>query len=321
MQEAHQDMPARAAFFRKEIDGTQTLFWPQYFYRSWGDPTNAWGGGSYGAPFPAETSLDDAVRDVFRDTKGAAFFEAKLGAGEFHPRMWRPAPPGQTSGYTKEILETAQVVSLLTKDMCEVFETLEPIPGNRPAHGHRIRQLLLLACMEVESAWSAVLRVNGHPGERWTTRDYVKLLKPMRLDAYSVRLSRYPDWPELRPFRGWDPLRATKSLPWYEAYNESKHNREVNLDKATLGHMIDAVAAAFIMLNSQFGTPVFPGGALKTADFPEFLINCDPASDKEFSYIPDARWRIHIPVPYPFEPPARPAERVCERCGTAIPAP
>ena len=39
----------------------------------------------------------------------------------------------------------------------------------------------------------------------------------------------------------------------YAAYNEVKHDREVNFKRATLRHAIEAVAACVVMLAAQFG--------------------------------------------------------------------
>jgi hypothetical protein len=46
---------------------------------------------------------------------------------------------------------------LLTK-MQDVFETVEPGELNLQTYGHKIRELLLLAAMEVEASWAAALK-------------------------------------------------------------------------------------------------------------------------------------------------------------------
>ena len=93
-------------------------------------------------------------------------------------------------------------------------------------YGHKIRELLLLACMEVESSWTAVLKINEYGKGRLTTQDYVKLLSPMYLDRYWVNLPSYK-YPSIKPFEGWD-AEDPKPSPchWYHAYNQTKHDRE-----------------------------------------------------------------------------------------------
>lgn len=53
------------------------------------------------------------------------------------------------------------------------FQTVEPTSANQSTYGHRVRELLLISCMEVEASWAAVLRENGHVRTRYTTTDYV----------------------------------------------------------------------------------------------------------------------------------------------------
>jgi len=52
---------------------------------------------------------------------------------------------------------------ILLDKLAVVFQTIEPTMGNQAAFGHLVRELLLIACMEVETTWSAVLRESGYP--------------------------------------------------------------------------------------------------------------------------------------------------------------
>ena len=119
--------------------------------------------------------------------------------------------------------------------------------------GHKIRDVLVLACMEVESAWSAVLHANGFQKDRMTTNDYVKLCVPMLLSDFTILSSQFPVIEPIRPFSGWDDANPTESLPWYSAYNKTKHSRERNFPEATLEHAIHAVGAVLVMMCAQFG--------------------------------------------------------------------
>jgi hypothetical protein len=140
--------------------------------------------------------------------------------------------------------------------MLTLFRTVEPVPANNKVYGHEIRHLLLLACMEVESGFAAVLRANGYPPGRshWTTKDYVKLQKAMLIGQLSVQLRRYPSYPPLSPFRSWNASSPSQSLAWWAAYNATKHNREGEFSQGNLSHAIHAIAATVIMLFAQFGT-------------------------------------------------------------------
>ena len=92
-----------------------------------------------------------------------------------------------------------------------------------------------------------------HRKDRFSTNDYHKLYSVLKLDEYQLSLRRYPHYPELCPFFGWNASKPTGSLAWYNAYNEVKHDREGAFDKATLEHVISAVGACVIMVASQFG--------------------------------------------------------------------
>ena len=60
-------------------------------------------------------------------------------------------------------------MKLLLAKMQDIFETVEPSPSNLQTYGHKIRELLLLAAMEVEASWAAVLKANGYAGGSFTT--------------------------------------------------------------------------------------------------------------------------------------------------------
>ncbi len=144
-----------------------------------------------------------------------------------------------------------QLVSLMHK-LTEICQTVHPAPSNFAAYGHEIRNLLILACTEVEMHWRGVLEANGQSG-KFTTHNYVALLDAMRLDEFGILLPHYPWMSEVKPFQGWDKARPTESLPWYRAYNAVKHDREGSFEEGTLSRAIDAVVACAVMLIAQFG--------------------------------------------------------------------
>lgn len=121
-------------------------------------------------------------------------------------------------------------------------------------YGHEIRNLLIVACTEVEAQWKGILQANGYCRNRYTTNDYVILNRAMLLDQYVVSLPHYPWLPPFKPFQGWGSSgKPTEELSWYSAYNRVKHDREQNFSEAKLVHAIDAVCACMIMLFTQYG--------------------------------------------------------------------
>ena len=274
----------QAVYLAPGRNGGLMLWYPALFLDSLYGAQPEWNNDAWGSEFPVGTTLSDACDEAMPDFKRSP---CRRGPGEYFPRIWRPGAPAASAVYRSVVFSSVRAFDLLVKQLRDLFEATEPTPKNNDAFGHATRQLLVLAATEVESGWKAVLKANHYGGgtERFTTKDYVKLHKAMRLDSYTVRLTRCPDWPAMKPFEGWRDDKPTESLWWYDAYNATKHDREQNLEKATLKAAVHAIAAAFVMLSAQFGTPIY-GGPLEAHDFTDFVIEAERIKDKEFSYVP-----------------------------------
>lgn len=180
--------------------------------------------------------------------------------GEYHPRVHRKSWPNLKAGESildadrKGLRSFLVAYSALVAPIERIFRVIEPSPANADAYGHEMRQALIIASTEVEAAWRGVLVANAYVsnGARFTTNDYVKLLAPMKLDSWTVKLRFHPEM-EVTPFGGWNSGQPTQSLGWYDAYNAVKHDRETALPLATLKRLIEAVAAVHVMGRAQFG--------------------------------------------------------------------
>jgi hypothetical protein len=207
-------------------------------------------------PHPSSdwSSLRKIVAETFGDPNPT---ESDYEPGTAYKRIFLPlAGRGNLSSAIDTTARNHSFVALrlLLAKMLDLFENIEPAAGNRHVFGHKVRELLLLAAMEAEASWAAVLKANRYIAKgRVQTGDYVKLLNPMVLDSYSLKLTSYPAFPSFAPLRGWDRKKPTKSLDWYNAYNETKHNREEHLDAATLERAVHSVGAAVVMFYAQFG--------------------------------------------------------------------
>jgi hypothetical protein len=146
---------------------------------------------------------------------------------------------------------------LIQKDLQTLFDYVEPSDRNLQCHSFRIHELLLRACVEVEANCKAILRENGYPSGEWKMRDYRKLDASHRLSSYRVRL---PVWrgvqSERRPFAAWA---AGGALPWYSAYNSTKHDRHEAFDQATFQQLTDAACGLVALLTAQFLHHESPG--------------------------------------------------------------
>lgn len=211
--------------------------------------------------------------------------------GHYYPRVWRGIPPKNMldSGYNglalndeeqKTKTQNALSAASLFEEMITLFRSVEPSPVNDATFGRKIRELLILACTEVEANWRGIYQSNTSSLKRKPdgTRDYVKLKPLLRLDEWVVRLKNYPDYPVLKPFEKWSDTEGmtTKSLAWYHSYNAVKHDRENEFDKATFGSLIMAMAAIHVLQVAQWGPSLylrFQGNqfsAFETVTVPEY---------------------------------------------------
>jgi hypothetical protein len=212
-----------------------------------------------------ETSLD--VMRAQPNWLGSAavceFVKSDLGAGRYYPRIARTrlehpqgfpgiAPSITTDDETLAV-STGQLDALALQ-LEEICRTVHPDASTLQTFGHNIRNLLILACTEVEAQWSGVLRANKYPSTKMTTNDYVKLAEPMRLKEYEIRFRSFPWLKPFKPFASWSTTgKPTQDLGWYAGYNRTKHNREIDFRAATLERTLEALTACYVMLLAQYG--------------------------------------------------------------------
>lgn len=162
-----------------------------------------------------------------------------------------------------------------------VFEYIEPDCDNRRTFSFALYRLLLRACTEVELNCKLIMQANGAtPGgkrKHFTMDDYVKLEESSKLSKY---IATFPNWRQrdsktnkleyvkndFYPFANFD-VSTAKAPDWYADYNEVKHHREENLEKANLANCMNAVAGILVLLYSQFGSQCIdtygnPGGKI-----------------------------------------------------------
>jgi len=151
---------------------------------------------------------------------------------------------------------------LLLKDVQTIFDYVEPSDSNLPCYSYRIHELLLRTCVEVEANCKAILVENGYvrAGD-WNMGDYRKIEASHLLSRYEVKLPFWRGAAALRtPFSAWA---SGGSLPWYQAYNATKHDRHNAFSQATFQQMTDAFAGLVALLSAQFYTHDFsPGNSL-----------------------------------------------------------
>jgi hypothetical protein len=152
---------------------------------------------------------------------------------------------------------------LLQQDVLDLFSYIEPSDRNLDTYSHRIEQLLMRACVEVEANLTAILLDNGYKspsGEKLTMTQYRMVNISHRLSSYEIRVPGWNGNQGMRqPFSYW--TEKSQKVPWYDAYNKSKHNRHEYFTRATFTALIDAFCGLNVLLTAQFhGEDYSPGG-------------------------------------------------------------
>lgn len=165
-----------------------------------------------------------------------------------------------TEGYERDALflpeeeknSMLMAARLIIDDFERLFEYIEPHTNNVNVFSHRIYELLLRTCTEVESCCKGILVANGHTANKMN--DYKRLEQVIHLSQYSVQYSNWlPFAYSTQPFASWS---TGGSLPWYQAYNDVKHNRSQNFQYASLKNLLDSICGLLCILHSQIGDGV-----------------------------------------------------------------
>jgi hypothetical protein len=156
------------------------------------------------------------------------FLPTTLAPGEYFPRMARPlflqkdghGRPFSPSYKLDEVAIFRGQLAVLTQQLEDICRVIHPTKETlSSSFGHEIRNLLILACTEVETHWRGVLQDNEACPERPTTQDYVRSSSAMKLPEYAVAYPNYPWLSPFRPFGRWSGSAPTEEIEWYDAYN------------------------------------------------------------------------------------------------------
>lgn len=178
----------------------------------------------------------------------------------YRPGIRRSDFDNPTRGYERDALFLAEAerrsmimaARLIIDDFERLFEFIEPHISNENVFSHRIYELLLRTCTEVESCCKGILQSNGYAANNMD--DYKKIEQATRLSGYTVQYSNwFPTHYSVQPFASWV---AGGSLSWYRAYNDVKHNRWQNFSLANLKNLLDAISGLLCVIHAQVGDAV-----------------------------------------------------------------
>jgi len=149
---------------------------------------------------------------------------------------------------------------IILKDFQELLDYIEPSDKNLECYSFRIHSLLLRCCVEFEANCKAILKENSYSRSgNWNIKDdYSKIEKTHFLSDYEVKI---PNWTgnrySVKPFLQWA---SGTPLPWYQAYNATKHDRHTEFENATFLHLVDSLCGLLVILSAQFETNDFTPG-------------------------------------------------------------
>jgi hypothetical protein len=265
---------------------------------------------------PGETVWDTMRRQVpfwFEPPNKQPFHETILGLGQFYPRIARPSAhhpadfpriPMMTRRTDADLVAIARSqLTALMRQLELICQTVHPSGDTFNAFGHSIRNLLILACTEVEAHWRGILVANNFKKAQYNTHHYVLLQTAMRLGDYAIEFPSFPWLGPFCPFDSWGKSgKPTQELGWYAAYNAVKHDRENQFSRATLRNIFEAVSACVIMMVAQFGSMVGLGRHTELASF--FHLSSWPRWPLSHVYLtPFGPTSDGQQVNYPFDAP------------------
>ncbi|UVK81288.1 hypothetical protein LOY46_17115 [Pseudomonas sichuanensis] len=200
--------------------------------------------------------------------------KSRFASGQKNRRVWRgvakrggdfciPFPQIEYNDY-KVKLRAVRNASELFDEFSDCFRYLEPNTDNYKAYSNRMRELLILACTEIEANFSGVLEVNGIRPARsyYNTGDFAKLIRVLHLKEWGASLNHRVGCGNIYPFRDWNVNKGTQTLEWYHAYNKVKHDAFESLSLANFFNVYSAMSALYILLISQWGVSVFQDARL-----------------------------------------------------------
>lgn len=200
-----------------------------------------------------------------------------------HPGAYYPRMAKDKAGFnyvSKHFLQDMRAYQNIQNSLDSLFNYIEPSEENFTSYGHKIRELLILSCTEVEYLLQKFLTDNGYTHKKtYNTSDYIHCKSILKLDEYEVTLKQYTTLSSFKPFKEWVANCPTKSLKWYSAYNSVKHNRGETIQEANLQNLLLAISAIHIILESQYGEGIFHPLKRLTTDESIFYTKKQPSHD------------------------------------------
>ncbi len=196
----------------------------------------------------SQHSIDDVLKNYL---EYELIKRENIEIGVKYKHIWKPLMnvkiQDELNFSTIDLCRAKRDLAILIQKLQEILLYIEPSEEGLKAYSHKIKELLILACTEVENSFKYY-----NLGNNQKTSDYIKILKVVDLTKYKISLVGYANPYKCCPFKNWNDAEPTKSLPWYDAYNNIKHNSSKNFNLATFENCLNAIAAKLILFAIRY---------------------------------------------------------------------
>jgi hypothetical protein len=140
----------------------------------------------------------------------------------------------------------------IDEDLHAYSKYLEFHDDNFPAFSINLARLYLSICSEVDVVAKMICDREGHPTKRSSIKHYRRVITK-RYPAFAhfgvlIRPMRLVIW----PWSEWKDT-ADQNPPWWNEYNDVKHERNTAFNRANLGNVIHSAAGLLVMLVYLYG--------------------------------------------------------------------
>ncbi|MDE6752978.1 MAG: hypothetical protein K2J82_00015 [Muribaculaceae bacterium] len=260
----------------------------------------------------SSTGTFDSVKDEF--------VKLDLNCGQVYKNIYRPLLTGKIIKHQNDLQDDfpekidyidipildhqdyytqLNQLELLLDELYDVFKVIAPCRENLSCFGNKIRNILILACTEIDSIMKRILEQNEIKAKKkfYTTNDYIKLSQPLRLNDYSLSLYRFEELGVFNPFIDWNSQNPTLSLPWYNDYNTVKHDRNACFHLANLKNAINSIISLSIIIISQYG---YRNDLWKEKAGKVIKVNTEPKWSIRELYVPRRKGENFSSINFPF---------------------
>jgi hypothetical protein len=135
----------------------------------------------------------------------------------------------------------------LEKDFIETLDYVELSPDNAHTFSNEYAKLLLLIGSEVDVV-AKMLCAQVSPGaRRKNISDYREVITQNFPGMHEIEIEIVDFKRAVKPWLDWDPA-SCRSPSWWDAYNDVKHERDLNFSQANQDNTLSALCGLFALL-------------------------------------------------------------------------